>query len=94
MTSSPKNRIEEEDDERVIADMSSLAPRRPLLFPALDSKPLSKPEKSAEKQSQAPQLNAEQLRYFTKGALMATIAIWAVYALVIGLFIFLLTRIG
>ena len=94
-----------EDDGRVVADMSSLAPRRPMFLPnteglrqsGMEEPPLIADEGETTDSSDARPWESydpdkETVRAAMKGALGASLLIWLVYAIGLGLFIFLLTR--
>ncbi len=83
-----------EDDERVIADMSGLAPKRPILFPVFDAgrQMDAQKEQFRAKPQQPVDIDREGRLAAVKGALGATLLIWLVYAAGFGIFIFVLTR--
>ena len=90
-----QDELKEEDDERVIADMSGLAPKRPILFPVFDAgKQMDAQKKQFRAKPQQPHadLDREGRMAAVKGALGATLLIWLVYAAGFGIFIFVLTR--
>ena len=84
------------EEEMVVADMSGLAPGRPILFPVFDveAQIAAQKEKVAPTASQQPpaDISREGQLAAIKGALGASLLIWLVYALGFGLFIFVLTR--
>ena len=90
-----QDELKEEDDERVIADMSGLAPKRPILFPVFDAGKQMDAQKErfrAKPQQPPSDLDREGRLAAVKGALGATLLIWLVYAVGFGIFIFVLTR--
>ena len=90
-----QDELKEDDDERVIADMSGLAPKRPILFPVFDAgKQMDAQKEQFRAKPQQPQadLDREGRMAAVKGALGATLLIWLVYAAGFGIFIFVLTR--
>ena len=90
-----QDELKEEDDERVIADMSGLAPKRPILFPVFDAgKQMDAQKEQFRTKPQQPHadLDREGRMAAVKGALGATLLIWLVYAAGFGIFIFVLTR--
>ena len=90
-----QDELKEEDDERVIADMSGLAPKRPILFPVFDTGKQMDAQKEqfrAKPQQPHADLDREGRMAAVKGALGATLLIWLVYAAGFGIFIFVLTR--
>lgn len=90
-----QDELKEEDDERVIADMSGLAPKRPILFPVFDAGKQMDAQKEqfrAKPQQPRADLDREGRLAAVKGALGATLLIWLVYAAGFGIFIFVLTR--
>ena len=90
-----QDELKEEDDERVIADMSGLAPKRPILFPVFDAGKQMDAQKEqfrAKPQQPHADLDREGRMAAVKGALGATLLIWLVYAVGFGIFIFVLTR--
>ena len=90
-----QDELKEEDDERVIADMSGLAPKRPILFPVFDAGKQMDAQKEqfrAKPQQPHADLDREGRMAAVKGALGATLLIWLVYAAGFGIFIFVLTR--
>ena len=89
-----QDELKEEDDERVIADMSGLAPKRPILFPVFDAgKQMdAQKEQFRSKPQQPVDIDREGRLAALKGALGATLLIWLVYAAGFGIFIFVLTR--
>lgn len=81
----------EDEDLRVIADMSGLAPRgHPFGRIGLSE---AKPNVDKCDMKDKPDLSRESVYAAVKGALAATFAIYFVYAITFGVFIFLLTRI-
>ncbi|MBQ4410657.1 MAG: hypothetical protein II831_08060 [Firmicutes bacterium] len=89
-----QDELKEEDDERVIADMSGLAPKRPILFPVFDAgKQMdAQKEQFRAKPQQPVDIDREGRLAALKGALGASLLIWLVYAAGFGIFIFVLTR--
>ena len=90
-----QDELKEDDDERVIADMSGLAPKRPILFPVFDAGKQMDAQKEqfrAKPQQPHADLDREGRMAAVKGALGATLLIWLVYAAGFGIFIFVLTR--
>ncbi|MCR4724208.1 MAG: hypothetical protein K5772_02100 [Clostridia bacterium] len=89
-----QDKLKEDDDERVIADMSGLAPKRPILFPVFDAgKQMdAQKEQFRAKPQQPVDIDREGRMAAVKGALGATLLIWLVYAVGFGIFIFALTR--
>ena len=90
-----QDELKEDDDERVIADMSGLAPKRPILFPVFDAGKQMDAQKEqfrAKPQQPRADLDREGRLAAVKGALGATLLIWLVYAAGFGIFIFVLTR--
>ena len=89
-----QDELKEEDDERVIADMSGLAPKRPILFPVFDAgKQMdAQKEQFRAKPQQPVDIDREGRLAAVKGALGATLLIWLVYAAGFGIFLFVLTR--
>lgn len=92
-----RDKLKEEapEDDLVIADMSGLPPRRPLLFPVFDAgKQMDAQKERFRTDSQQPpaDLDREGRMAAVKGALGATLLIWLVYAVGFGIFIFVLTR--
>ena len=89
-----QDELKEDDDERVIADMSGLAPKRPILFPVFDAgKQMdAQKEQFRAKPQQPVDIDREGRRAALKGALGASLLIWLVYAAGFGIFIFVLTR--
>ena len=90
-----QDELKEDDDERVIADMSGLAPKRPILFPVFDAGKQMDAQKErfrAKPQQPPSDLDREGRLAAVKGALGATLLIWLVYAVGFGIFIFVLTR--
>ena len=90
-----QDELKEDDDERVIADMSGLAPKRPILFPVFDAgKQMDAQKEQFRTKPQQPHadLDREGRMAAVKGALGATLLIWLVYAAGFGIFIFVLTR--
>ncbi len=90
-----EEQIEELEEELVIADMSGLAPKRPILFPVFD--PGAQMEAQKERvRSGAPKqpagIDREGRLAAMKGALGASLLIWLVYAVAFGAFLFVLTR--
>ena len=90
-----QDELKEDEDERVIADMSGLAPKRPILFPVFDAGKQMDAQKAqfrAKPQQPHADLDREGRMAAVKGALGATLLIWLVYAAGFGIFIFVLTR--
>ena len=90
-----QDELKEDDDERVIADMSGLAPKRPILFPVFDAGKQMDAQKEqfrAKPQQPCADLDREGRLAAVKGALGATLLIWLVYAAGFGIFLFVLTR--
>ena len=90
-----QDELKEDEDERVIADMSGLAPKRPILFPVFDAGKQMDAQKErfrAKPQQPPSDLDREGRLAAVKGALGATLLIWLVYAAGFGIFIFVLTR--
>ena len=91
-----QDELKEDDDERVIADMSGLAPKRPILFPVFDPGKQMDAQKervqNAARQQTPVDIDREGRLAAIKGALGASLLIWLVYAVGFGLFIFALTR--
>ncbi|MBQ2094280.1 MAG: hypothetical protein II474_00100 [Firmicutes bacterium] len=90
-----QDELKEDEDERVIADMSGLAPKRPILFPVFDAGKQMDAQKErfrAKPQQPPSDLDREGRLAAVKGALGATLLIWLVYAVGFGIFIFVLTR--
>ncbi|MBQ6294861.1 MAG: hypothetical protein IJK80_03280 [Firmicutes bacterium] len=89
-----QDELKEDDDERVIADMSGLAPKRPILFPVFDAgKQMdAQKEQFRAKPQQPVDIDREGRLAAVKGALGATLLIWLVYAAGFGIFLFVLTR--
>ena len=91
-----QDELKEDDDERVIADMSGLAPKRPILFPVFDPGKQMDAQKervqNASRQQTPVDIDREGRLAAIKGALGASLLIWLVYAVGFGLFIFALTR--
>ncbi len=89
-----QDELKEEDDERVIADMSGLAPKRPILFPVFDAgrQMDAQKEQFRAKPQQPVDIDREGRLAALKGALGASLLIWLVYAAGFGIFIFVLTR--
>ncbi|MBR2098360.1 MAG: hypothetical protein IKN28_06670 [Firmicutes bacterium] len=90
-----QDELKEDDDERVIADMSGLAPKRPILFPVFDAGKQMDAQKEqfrAKPQQPRADLDREGRLAAVKGALGATLLIWLVYAAGFGIFLFVLTR--
>lgn len=86
---------EELEDEMVVADMSGLAPKRPILFPVFDAgKQMDAQKEQFRSRPQQPpvDIDREGRMAAVKGALGATLLIWLVYAVGFGIFIFALTR--
>ncbi len=86
--------LKEDEDERVIADMSGLAPKRPILFPVFDAgKQMdAQKEQFRSKPQQPVDIDREGRLAALKGALGASLLIWLVYAAGFGIFLFVLTR--
>ena len=89
-----QDELTENDDERVIADMSGLAPKRPILFPVFDAgKQMdAQKEQFRAKPQQPVDIDREGRLAALKGALGASLLIWLVYAAGFGIFLFVLTR--
>ena len=95
-----QDELKEEDAEdleetMVVADMSGLAPKRPILFPVFDAGKQMDAQKEqfrAKPQQPHADLDREGRMAAVKGALGATLLIWLVYAAGFGIFIFVLTR--
>jgi hypothetical protein len=89
-----QDELKEEDDERVIADMSGLAPKRPILFPVFDAgrQMDAQKEQFRAKPQQPVDIDREGRLAAVKGALGASLLIWLVYAAGFGICIFVLTR--
>ena len=89
-----QDELKEEDDERVIADMSGLAPKRPILFPVFDAgKQMDAQKEQFRARPQQPvDIDREGRLAALKGALGASLLIWLVYAAGFGIFLFVLTR--
>jgi hypothetical protein len=88
-------KIEEEEEDMVVADMSGLAPKRPILFPVFDAgKQMDAQKEQVRSKPQQPpvDIDREGRLAAVKGALGATLLIWLVYAVGFGIFIFILTR--
>ena len=86
---------EELDEDMVVADMSGLAPKRPILFPVFDAgKQMDAQKEQVRARSEQPpaDIDREGRMAAVKGALGATLLIWLVYAVGFGIFIFALTR--
>ena len=83
---------DELEENMVVADMSDLAAKRPILFPSFDAfKKKDRTETAASRQTPID-ADAEDIKAAMKGALGAGLMIWLVYVIVFGAFIFLLTR--
>jgi hypothetical protein len=82
---------DELEENMVVADMSDLAAKRPILFPSFDAFKKKGGAKTAAAQ-QPVDVDAEDIKAAMKGALGAGLMIWLVYVIVFGAFIFLLTR--
>ena len=82
---------DELEENMVVADMSDLAAKRPILLPSFDAFKKKDGPKTAASQ---PPIDAdvEDIKAAMKGALGAGLMIWLVYVIVFGAFIFLLTR--
>ena len=90
-----EEQIEDLEEEMVIADMSGLAPKRPILFPVFDAgKQMDAQKEQIRSRSKQPpaDIDREGRMAAVKGALGATLLIWLVYAAAFGAFIFALTR--
>ena len=89
-----QDELKEEDDERVIADMSGLAPKRPILFPVFDAgrQMDAQKEQFRARPQQPVDIDREGRLAALKGALGASLLIWLVYAAGFGIFLFVLTR--
>ena len=86
---------EELEEDMVVADMSGLAPKRPVLFPVFDAgKQMDAQKEQVRARSGQPSadIDREGRMAAVKGALGATLLIWLVYAVGFGIFIFVLTR--
>ena len=83
---------EELEENMVVADMSGLAPKRPLLFPSFDALRKKAPAEPVSPEQPPADVDVEGLKAAMKGAIGAGLLIWLVYAVVFGAFIFLLTR--
>ena len=82
---------DELEENMVVADMSDLAAKRPILFPSFDA--FKKKDGAKTTAAQQPiDADAEDIKAAMKGALGAGLMIWLVYVIVFGAFIFLLTR--
>ena len=85
----------DDDDGRVIADMSDIE-RTPLIIPRLDH--LHKKKEPEEKTESNPWENADfsskEKRSFIAGALGATLLVASIFAVVGGIVIFLISRMG
>ncbi|MBQ2095766.1 MAG: hypothetical protein II474_07670 [Firmicutes bacterium] len=82
---------DELEETMVIADMSGLPPRRPMLFPSFDAGRQKVPERPDDP-PQPVDVDAEGIKAAMKGAIGASLLLWLVYAAVFGAFIFVLTR--
>ena len=95
-----QDELKEEDAEdleetMVVADMSGLAPKRPVLFPVFDAGKQMDAQKENVRSSQDRQpvdVDRDGVKAAMKGALGASLLIWLVYAVAFGTFIFFLTR--
>ncbi len=90
-----EEQIEELEEELVIADMSGLAPKRPILFPVFDPGAQMEAQKERVRSSATKQpagIDREGCLAAMKGALGASLLIWLVYAVAFGAFLFVLTR--
>ena len=90
-----QDELKEEEDERVIADMSGLAPKRPILFPVFDAGRQMDAQKErfrAKPRQPRADLDRDGRLAALKGALGASLLIWLVYAAGFGIFLFILTR--
>ena len=89
-----QDELKEDDDERVIADMSGLAPKRPILFPVFDAgrQMDAQKEQFRARPQQPVDIDREGRLAALKGALGASLLIWLVYAAGFGIFLFVLTR--
>ena len=88
----------DDDDGRIVADMSDIE-RQPLIVPRLDrlhnkSKPVSLDNNEEEKPWEMNELSKKEKSSFIAGALGATLLIGADFAVVGGIVIFLITRMG
>ena len=83
---------DELEENMVVADMSDLAAKRPLLFPSFDAFKKKDGPKTASAQQSPVDADVEDIKAAMKGALGAGLMIWLVYVIVFGAFIFLLTR--
>ena len=84
---------DELEENMVVADMSDLAAKRPILLPSFDAFKGRKaaPEELA-KEKPPVDIDEEGIRAAMKGAIGAGLMIWLVYVIVFGAFIFALTR--
>ena len=96
-----QDELKEEDAEdleetMVVADMSGLAPKRPILFPVFDAGKQMDAQKervqNAARQQTPVDIDRDGRLAAITGALGASLLIWLVYAVGFGLFIFALTR--
>lgn len=97
-----QDELNEEDAEdleetMVVADMTGLAPKRPILFPVFDPGKQMDAQKervqNASRQQTPVDIDREGRLAAIKGALGASLLIWLVYAVGFGLFILILTTI-
>ena len=77
------------DDDRIVADMSALAPKRPLFMPSSD---VREEEEIPAHEAQRGKVSKEERGSLIKGALSASLAIWLVYIVVFGVVIYLMTK--
>lgn len=88
---------EDLEESMVVADMSGLAPKRPILFPVFDAGKQMDAQKervqNAARQQTPIDVDREGRLAAIKGALGASLLIWLVYAVGFGLFILILTKI-
>ena len=83
---------DELEENMVVADMSDLAAKRPILLPSFDAFRKKDGLKTTAAQQTPVDADAEDIKAAMKGALGAGLMIWLVYVIVFGAFIFLLTR--
>ena len=82
----------DDDDGRVIADMTDVRKRNLFLPQALsDRRRNEKPVHPETERSNEDPLSGDEGRWYLFGALRAALLIWLVYAAAFGLFIWLLT---
>ena len=88
---------EDLEESMVVADMSGLAPKRPVFFPVFDAGRQMEAQKErvqhASRQQTPVDIDREGRLAAIKGALGASLLIWLVYAVGFGLFILILTKI-